>query len=666
LGLKVGLKLGLKEIFHPGWFLVCLLPLCFAPAVHAQLQTIQGPGVVVRSFQEDIARGTLTLKLDRPAQIGRPIFRYLPGANGETILSADFEGLQWVAPTAVFRPYIKDKANFIREVHLGQWQVSPAVMRLSFISANPQVLKKVSIAAGEGVLKISWPVAGNEASSVVPAPTRALVKGEVLPPVAPSLRSKAKLVSSGKQKDEVQLTELPNSGASGWMKRWKSKASNFFSFDGKQNFEQEKVEEKVPEKVAQKLPQNLAQNLPSKTDKPILKSNEKPEPKPALKLAPKPTVKLVENSQPAAENKVEKNEQAEELPAQEKELAASPVITYEVLDSEGSQQAVLRVDGGNALSFKSFRLHGPERYVMDIKGARSILNSQLPEINDSPLVNAIRVGVLEQDAQDGRLVLELKDDTISVEEVFNEGSSSVTLTLGKGLGLDSAGILRNSVGATTGGAVAAVVPRVSGEPLIVVDAGHGGHDPGAMRGDVQEKELTLGIALKLKKALEAKGARVVMTRSDDTFVSLEERVKITNSVQPDVFISVHINSLESTSNIYGVETYFQNGKSKTLADKVHGSLVANLAVPDRFVRKARFYVINHTPVPAILAEVGYITNKNERTRLISSDYQGKVAGALARGVMLYLQDEKGTADIASKSQPRNPQMAVNPGAKSVK
>ena len=180
---------------------------------------------------------------------------------------------------------------------------------------------------------------------------------------------------------------------------------------------------------------------------------------------------------------------------------------------------------------------------------------------------------------------------------------------------------------------------------------HGGHDPGALRGNVQEKELTLGIAQKLKKQLEAKGARVVMTRSDDTFVSLEDRVKITNSVQPDVFISVHINSLESTSNIYGIETYFQTDKSRPLADKVHGSLVSGLAAPDRNVRKARFYVINHTPVPAILAEVGYITNKAERDRLISSDYQNKIASSLARGVMLYLQDARPNADIAKRNQP---------------
>jgi hypothetical protein len=105
---------------------------------------------------------------------------------------------------------------------------------------------------------------------------------------------------------------------------------------------------------------------------------------------------------------------------------------------------------------------------------------------------------------------------------------------------------------------------------------------------------------------------------------------------PSAFVSVHINALESTSDIHGIETYFLTEQSKTLAETIHSNLVNLLAVPDRGIRKARFYVIHHTPVPAILAEVGFISNKDEREKLNSSDYQGKVADALAQGVMLYL------------------------------
>jgi N-acetylmuramoyl-L-alanine amidase len=186
----------------------------------------------------------------------------------------------------------------------------------------------------------------------------------------------------------------------------------------------------------------------------------------------------------------------------------------------------------------------------------------------------------------------------------------------------------------------APVTTKSGRPLegvsLVLDAGHGGSDPGAQRGDAQEKEMTLGIVNQLKKRLEANGAFITMTRSDDTFVSLEDRVKVTNLVMPKAFVSVHINALESTSDIKGIETYFQTEQSRPLAEAIHNSLFTSLGVPNRGIRKARFYVINHTSVPAILAEVGYISNKDEREKLISSDYQGKVADALAQGVILYV------------------------------
>jgi N-acetylmuramoyl-L-alanine amidase len=311
----------------------------------------------------------------------------------------------------------------------------------------------------------------------------------------------------------------------------------------------------------------------------------------------------------------------------------------------GAKLEIFRVEltDGKSLLYKSFRLHNPERYVLDIPECPQLAGAVLPDISQSPLVSNIRVGVPSENGA-GRLVLQLADDTVSVDESFNSGSSYMTVTLGKGLTRGSQSNLGLSSGISPG---PIYVPRAPSETVIVLDAGHGGSDPGAMRGDVQEKEITMAIINKLKKVLEAKGARIVLTRSDDTFISLEERVRITNTVQPNLFLSVHINSLESTSDIFGVETYYQTDRSRPLADKVHESLVSGLGVPDRFVRRARFYVINHTPVPAILAEVGYITNKTERDRLISSDYQAKVAGALARGVMLYLQDVKSQGDLAN-------------------
>ncbi len=335
-------------------------------------------------------------------------------------------------------------------------------------------------------------------------------------------------------------------------------------------------------------------------------------------------------------------------------LGPPPLITLETADPQGSgaKLEIFRVErpDGKQLNFKSFRLHNPERYVVDMPEYRELANSVLPDVSTSPLVSSMRVGLPGESEGAGRLVLQLTDDTVSIDESFNAGSSYMTVTLAKGLtgnaGIARSGNLASPLAASNG---PILVPRAPTETVVVLDAGHGGNDPGAVRGDVQEKEVTLQIISKLKKVLESKGARIVLTRSDDTFVSLEDRVKITNAVSPNLFLSVHINSLESTSNIYGIETYFQTDQSRPLADRVHSSLVSGLGAPDRSVRKARFYVINHTPIPAILAEVGYITNKAERDRLISSDYQQKVASALARGVMLYLQDVKSQNSFANNS-----------------
>ena len=131
-------------------------------------------------------------------------------------------------------------------------------------------------------------------------------------------------------------------------------------------------------------------------------------------------------------------------------------------------------------------------------------------------------------------------------------------------------------------------------------------------------------------------------------------MRITNSLNPTLFLSVHINAMESANDIHGIETYYQTDQSKLLADAIHERLVAGLEAPDRAIRKARFYVIKNTPVPAVLAEVGFISNKEERDKLISSDYQAKVAEALEQGVMLYLDKRiaaKGPGKISNLNEP---------------
>lgn len=292
-----------------------------------------------------------------------------------------------------------------------------------------------------------------------------------------------------------------------------------------------------------------------------------------------------------------------------------------------------------ALEYRTFRLHEPERFVLDFKHFPALQNAANSADLSNSLLKSWRTGHPQDDASIARLVLDLDSAETVVKEELNPDQQILTLTLQKA------------------GSSAEKIHLPAGTTLVI-DAGHGGSDPGAQRGDIQEKEITLGIVEKLRKKLTQAGAKVTMTRSDDTFVSLEERVNITNTTVPKVFLSVHINSLETNSNISGIETYYQTEQSKALADAVHKSLVGKLAAPDRNVRKARFYVINHTPVPSILAEVGFISNKEERSKLVSAEYQEQIADALIDGIAIYVTgaDVQGNTAHAG-TRPANTQLA---------
>lgn len=171
---------------------------------------------------------------------------------------------------------------------------------------------------------------------------------------------------------------------------------------------------------------------------------------------------------------------------------------------------------------------------------------------------------------------------------------------------------------------------------IVVDAGHGGKDNGANRNGINEKDLNLSLALMLRDALTAKGFKVYMTRSTDVFLPLPQITAITNQVHPDLFISIHHNASVNTAQ-HGIETYYFTSQSIALARKVHSREINGVGERDGGVKQARFYVIHHTDVPAILCEVGYVSNPSELTSLQGIERKMKTARSIADGVVDYLQ-----------------------------
>lgn len=317
--------------------------------------------------------------------------------------------------------------------------------------------------------------------------------------------------------------------------------------------------------------------------------------------------------------------------------AAKPSATAAVVSLSGRDNLTLTVETGGKTQFKTFRLHNPERYVIDMEGitGSEITVPAVPEQNR--YIKGLRVGSPEGNPDIGRLVIDLTSEKVGAVETPGAQDNSVVIAFGDQSAPD---VDR---------------PRPSRIPpgcVVILDAGHGGSDPGAQRGDIQEKAITLEIVEKLKRVLSERGVQVRLTRNDDTFVSLEDRVRITNETHPSVFVSIHINSLETNQTTTGIETYFETEASKDLAELIHTQLVKELGAPDRSVRKARFYVINHTPVPAVLAEVGFISNKEERDKLTTSDYQAHIAQAVADGVLSYLSARPVEASQPPTAPPR--------------
>ncbi|NTV90471.1 MAG: N-acetylmuramoyl-L-alanine amidase, partial [Clostridiales bacterium] len=185
----------------------------------------------------------------------------------------------------------------------------------------------------------------------------------------------------------------------------------------------------------------------------------------------------------------------------------------------------------------------------------------------------------------------------------------------------------------------------SGRPLsgitIMVDPGHGGSDSGAIgpTGMVYpEKTINLATALKLKDELENLGASVLMTRTTDTTVSLNERLAASRKAKPDLFISIHANSMEDNIDISkykGFSSYFREDLSKQLATLVYDNVTASLGRYKNGVHDNNFFVITATWTPSILIESGFVPNPSEHEWLINKESQALLAKSLAKSIAAY-------------------------------
>jgi N-acetylmuramoyl-L-alanine amidase len=212
--------------------------------------------------------------------------------------------------------------------------------------------------------------------------------------------------------------------------------------------------------------------------------------------------------------------------------------------------------------------------------------------------------------------------------------------------------------------------------VVVLDPGHGGQDSGAMCGGLLEKDLTLDVARRIDRLLDSEGIATLMTRLGDTYVSLADRAAFANRVRNCIFVSIHFNE-DNQPVASGVETYYAahqitagsflaswlpflwrplsdspNPESQSLAGFIQEALVARTRAMDRGPQAGQFFVIANVTSPAVLIEGGFLTNKEDISKLASEDYRDQIAAAVADGVLRY-------RDAASQ---RKPTLAVtDPG-----
>ncbi|BDI18294.1 N-acetylmuramoyl-L-alanine amidase [Nostoc cf. commune SO-36] len=184
-------------------------------------------------------------------------------------------------------------------------------------------------------------------------------------------------------------------------------------------------------------------------------------------------------------------------------------------------------------------------------------------------------------------------------------------------------------------------PRPSapkGKLLVVIDPGHGGKDSGAPGlGGLLEKDVILPIGKRVGAILEQNGVQTVLTRDADFFVELQGRVDIAKRVNATLFVSIHANSVENRPDVNGLEVYYYDS-GYALAEVVRKSILQEIGtIKDRGTRKARFYVLRKNSMPSILVETGYMSGYEDNPRLGTPEYQNRMAEAIARGILKYLQ-----------------------------
>lgn len=320
--------------------------------------------------------------------------------------------------------------------------------------------------------------------------------------------------------------------------------------------------------------------------------------------------------------------------------------------SDGNVRIV--VDSDRPVSYRQSVLANPTRIVVDIPNAWIVPEYKKNISVNSPLVLAVRAAqfnaatvriVVETTVQkDGYKVFTLNGGKPRIVMDFGGAQGSTAVVQPRDSGTDSEhprdkDAIDRDLSAITG---------LKGRK-IVIDPGHGGSDSGAIGPTgVMEKSVTIRVSRELRRLLEAEGATVILTRTDDTEVSykgadatsveeLEARCEIANRAGADIFLSIHADAF-TNPEVKGTTVYhYTKGspQSKLLADCVRMALVDAIGTVDRGTQTSNFYVVKHTDMPAVLVEISFISNPDEERMLNSEEGVRRIAQGIADGIADY-------------------------------
>jgi N-acetylmuramoyl-L-alanine amidase len=276
--------------------------------------------------------------------------------------------------------------------------------------------------------------------------------------------------------------------------------------------------------------------------------------------------------------------------------------------SETAGETSLLLTGTNNLDYNIQMLQNPNRLVVDIVGAATSLGYKEQAVNGR-VVYSIRTAPYENNFV--RVVLDLKTEVVYKVE---ENENLVLLTISP---------KDNQTPAT---------PK---KPVIVIDAGHGATDPGAMSKGIKEKDLNLNMLLALKRRFDLRDDIIVYyTRTTDIYPTLKQRADLATRVNADLFLSIHNNSVWNTA-VSGTETLYKPGVagSYEFAAICQKYLINTLGLKNRgLVKRDDLYILNHLPIPVALVEIGFMSNTGDLSRLTDYYFVENVADALEKAI----------------------------------